>query len=224
MRKSMLGSSSSGDELVSQSTHLYTLWVGNTSISDFNHDASPSHFIQITTFLAFIPIPYEVSSTGTPTVVITDAKISGSQDTCMLPVLPCLVGLPINLIDGIFITGTGLSASIFSFVNRTTDRWSAIYFIITECAANDTSFDSLSTSLSLHDYVDLLYRENISHSHIILFGRCHITNWYRNHITNWYRNNSACYLCTMCGTLASDQKNFCSPLQYDSTVNSNAHK
>ena len=74
----------------------------------------------------------------------------------MLTVVPCLVGPPIKTTSGIFTTGTGLSVSIFYFANRTTGWWSTTYFTITECAYNDTSVDELSTSLSLHDYVDLL--------------------------------------------------------------------
>ena len=134
----------------------------------------------------------------------------------MLPVLTCLVGPPINLTCGRIATGTGLSSSILSFVNRTTGWISALYFTIYECAAKDTSVDAFSASLSLHNYVDFLYHDSISHSHIILAGRCHITNLY------W--NNLARHMCTTWGTLASDSKSFCIPLQSDSTISSDPHK
>ena len=74
----------------------------------------------------------------------------------MLSVPTCLMGAPINLTGDRFTNGTGLSESILYFTNRTTGRWSAIYFNITECAAEDTSIIPLSTSFSLYDYVDLL--------------------------------------------------------------------
>ena len=81
------------------------------------------------------------------------------------------MGPPINLIGGIFITVTGLSASIIYFVNRTTGRCSAPYFTIDEYASKETYVDALSTSLSLHNSVALLYYGRISNSHIILDGQ-----------------------------------------------------
>ena len=62
----------------------------------------------------------KASSIGNPTVMIIANDISGSQDPCMIPVLPYLVGPPIKLTGEIFTTGTGLSVSTLSFVNRTT--------------------------------------------------------------------------------------------------------
>ena len=64
--------------------------------------------------------------------------------------ISCFVGPHIELIDGRFITETGLSVSMLYFVNRTTGRWSAPYVTNSDCAAKDTSFDELSTSFSLH--------------------------------------------------------------------------
>ena len=77
--------------------------------------------------------------------VNTATDISISQAPLMLPVLPCFVEPPINLTGRIFTTGTGLSASIFYFVNITTGIWSALYFTITECGDDDTSVDAFST-------------------------------------------------------------------------------
>ena len=134
----------------------------------------------------------------------------------MLPVLSCFVGTPINLTGGIFITGTGLSASILSFVNRTTGQWSATYFSNDKCAAKDTSVDSFSTSFSIHNYVALLYHKIKLYYHIILDQQFHITNF--------YFNNSACHLCTTGGTLDFYSKYFCSPLKLDNTLNSDPHK
>ena len=101
--------------------------------------------MKITTFLVFIPISPKASSTDIPNVLITDIDIYGSQDPCLLPVITCLVGAPINLTGGRIITRTGLSAPILYFVNRTTGWWSAIYFTIADCAAKEISVDSLST-------------------------------------------------------------------------------
>ena len=81
----------------------------------------------MTTFLVFIPKSEKASPTGIHTVVITDTDISGSQDPCMLPVIPCLVGTPINLTGGRITTVTGLYSSIFYFMNRTTGWWSALF-------------------------------------------------------------------------------------------------
>ena len=152
----MLGTSYPGDGLVSQSTHWSTLWVDHNSPRDFTQDSSPSHSILIAPFLAFIKISDKAYYTGTPTMVITDTDIYGSQATIMMPVLACLVGAPINIAGGRFTTRTGLSTSIFSFVNRTTGRWSAHSFTITENADNYTPVDELSTLLSLHDFVALV--------------------------------------------------------------------
>ena len=104
---------------------------------------------------------------------------------------------------------------MFSFVNRTTEQWSTTSFTITECAAKETSIDALSTSLFLKNYVDLLYRDRMSHYHTILAG------WF--HITNCYYNSTAYHLCTTRSTLAYDSKNLCSPLQYNSTMISDPH-
>ena len=134
----------------------------------------------------------------------------------MFPALPCFEGPPINLTGGIFTTTTGLSASVFSFLNITTGWWYAPSFTSSGRASKESSVGALSTSLFLHDYVALLYHESMSYSHIIL------SSWY--HITNWYCNSSACHLCTTWGTLASDSNIFCSPLKSDSTVNYDPHK
>ena len=185
----MLGVSSTDDGLVNQYTHSSTLWVGHNSPSNFTQNASPSHSIWITTFMALLPISAKASSTVTPTVVITSTYISGYQYPCMLPVITCLVGLPINLTGGVFTTGTGLCTYILYFVDRTTGRWSAISLTIIEFDTNDTDFDALSTSLPPHNSVASYYYDIISHSHIILSG------WW--HIMNWYCNNLALHLFTM---------------------------
>ena len=132
--------------------------------------------------MVFIPISAKKSSTGIPTVGVTATDISGSHYPCMLPVISCLVGAPIKLKCVIITTETVLSASILSFVNRTTVWWSAIYFIIFECTSKDTSVDAFSASFSLHYSVDLLHCDIMSHSHIILAGRCHINNCYCNNL------------------------------------------
>ena len=102
----------------------------------------------------FIPILFKVSSTGTPNVVITATNISGSQSTYMFLFLPWFLGPPINLTGGIFTSGTGLYASILSFVNRTTGIWFATSFTNSNCDTKDNSVDTLSTSLYLHNYLD----------------------------------------------------------------------
>ena len=173
-----MGNSYLDDGLVRQSTYWFTLWVVHTSTNNFTQDASLSHSIWMTTFLVFIPISSKYSSNGTPTMVIKDTDLYASQDPCMLPVLSWLVGPPINLTGGIFTTGTGLSAFIWSFVNRTTGWWSAPSFTIAYFSANETSVDAFSMSLSLQYSVALLYRDSMSHSHIILVCRCQITNFY----------------------------------------------
>ena len=63
------------------------------------------------------------------------------------------MGPPIKLIGERITTGTGLSAPILSFVNKTTGYWSANSFTMAECAAKNTSVDALSTSLYLHNSV-----------------------------------------------------------------------
>ena len=93
------------------------------------------------------------SSTGTPTTVATYTDISGPQASCMLPVLPFLMGPHMNFIGGLFLTKIGLSVSKLSFFNMTTGRWSATCFTNAECAIKDTSIYSFSTPLSLHDSV-----------------------------------------------------------------------
>ena len=134
----------------------------------------------------------------------------------MLPVILFFVGPPINHTGGRFTTRIGSYASILSFVNRTTVRLSTPYFTNSQCSSEDTSIDAYSTSSFLHDSVDFLYLNSILRSHIILSERYYIKNWY------W--NNLACHLCTRWVTLASGLKNFCSPLQLYSIVNSDPHK
>ena len=194
--QSMLVTSSPDDGLVIQSTHWSTLWVGHTYPSEFTQDDSPSLSIWITAFLVFIPIQVKASSTGIPIVVITDFDISGSQDTCILTVLPCIVGPPIKLTGGRIITGTGLYGPILSFLNNATDWWSAHFFTMSECAAKDTSIGLFSTSFYLHNSVALLYLNSTSYYHIIPSGR--------RHIKNLCCNNLARHMCTTWGTLASN--------------------
>ena len=91
--------------------------------------------------MVFVPIFDKSSSTGIHTVVITANGISESHDPFVLPVLPYHVGTPINLIGERITIGTGLSAPILFFVNRTTGWWSALSITIAECAAKDTSVD-----------------------------------------------------------------------------------
>ena len=134
----------------------------------------------------------------------------------MFPVISCFEGPPIKLTGGIFTIGTVLSVSMFYFVNRTTGRCSAPYFNNHGCADKYTYVDSFSTSLSIHDSAALLYCKIISHSHIILAGRCHITNW---HCNNYYH-----CMCATWGILASDSNYFCILLQLYITVNSSNHK
>ena len=81
------------------------------------------------------------SSTDTPTMMITDTGFSGSQTLCMLPVIFCFVGPPINRKGGVFTAGTVLSASVLSFVNITTFRWYATSFNNYEFPAKDTFVD-----------------------------------------------------------------------------------
>ena len=102
------------------------------------------------------------------------------------------------------------------FVNRTIFRCSIASFTSANCAPKDTSVGVLPASLYLHNSVDLLYHEIISHYHIILDSRCHIINW--------YHNNSSWQMCTRWCTLASGLDNFCIPLQSDITLISNTHK
>ena len=78
--------------------------------------------------------------------------------------------MPINFTGGIFTTGTGLSASMLYFVNGSTGSWPAPYVTNYDCAAKDTYFDALYTSLSLRYYVTLSYRGIMFHYHIILSG------------------------------------------------------
>ena len=131
------------------------------------------------------------SSTGTPTTVATYTDISGPQASCMLPVLPFLMGPHMNFIGGLFLTKIGLSVSKLSFLNMTTGRWSATSFTNAKCAIKDTSIYSFSTPLSLHNYVAFFNRKSILHSHIILDSWCHIKNWYCN---NWTRHLCATWL------------------------------
>ena len=84
----MLGAYSPDDGLVSQSIHLYTLWVGRTSPSDIKQCVSPSQSILITIFLLFIPISDKASSIFTPIAVITATDPYRSRDPCILSILP----------------------------------------------------------------------------------------------------------------------------------------
>ena len=120
----MLGTSYSGADLVSHFTHLSSLWVRHPSTTAFIHNFSQLHFKLITTLLALIPLSKKSSDTGTPTMVITATDFYGSQDPCILNFISCFVGPHIELIDGRFITETGLSASMLYFVNSNTGRWS----------------------------------------------------------------------------------------------------
>ena len=113
-------------------------------------------------------------------MVITATNIYGSQDTCISPVLYGFLGPPINLTDGRFAPGTGLSAYTPSFVNNTTRRCYAPSFTVSDCVDKEISVDEFSTSSPLHDYVSLLYHGSILHYHIILDVQCPITNWYYN--------------------------------------------
>ena len=207
----MLGNSSSGSGLVIHSTHWSTLWVHHISSSDCNQYSSQSNYKWITDLLEFIPMSDNSSSANTPIAVTTATDISGSHAPWVLLVLYCFEGPPINLTGGRFITGTSLSQSMFSFVNKTTAWRYAPSFTIDGCSDKKTSIDEFSVSLFLQNSVALLYRDSMSHSHIILAGRYHITSW--------YCNNLARHLCNTWCTLASDSKNFCSTLKSDSTVN-----
>ena len=104
---------------------------------------------------------------------------------------------------------------MFYFVNIITGWCSTPVLTISEYSSKETFVDALSTSLLLHNSVALLYRDRILHSHIIIPGR-----W---HITNWYCNSFSCHLCTTWGKFASDSKKIFSPLQSDSTMNSDPH-
>ena len=60
----------------------------------------------------------------------------------MFPIF-LICGVTINLTGGRFTTGTGLSASIISFVNMNTGIWYDPSFINSECDTKDTSVDTL---------------------------------------------------------------------------------
>ena len=166
--------------------------------------------------MVLISISAKASSTGIHTVVITATDISGSKDTYTPTFITCLVGPHLNLTGGRITTGTGLYASIFSFVNITTGWWYAFSFAIDECAAKDTSVDAFSVSLYLHNYVVFLCRDSMLHPHIILTGQCYTTDWYYNNLVR--------RLCTTWGKLASDSNIFCSPLKSEISVNFDPHK
>ena len=119
---------------MSHSTLWSILWVCHPSSIEFIHSSSQSYSKRITDILVLIVMYNNSSSTGTPTSVTTYIDLYGSQGPYILPVLLCLVGPPINFTGGRFTTGTDLSVFIFFFLNRTTGRWSALYFTITECA------------------------------------------------------------------------------------------
>ena len=148
--------------------------------------------------------------------VTTDTDTYGYQDPCMLPVISWFVVPPASLNGGISTTKIGLSSSNLYFVNSTTVWWSITLVSSDGCANKDIYVGELSISFYLHNYLALLYRGVISPPHIILVGWCHITNWYCNNLDH--------HLCTTCGTLSSNSKNFCSPLQYESTINYKPHK
>ena len=209
----MLGTSYSVDVLVSHSTHCLTLWVFHTSYSDFIQDSSKSHYKWITALLTLVTMSGKSSSTGTPTAVTTDTDISGSQATRMFPFLPWFVVLPAKFNGGIFPTKIGLSTSKLYIVNSTITWW---YVTL---VGSDGCSEKYFYWLILHIIVpprDLLYCDSIVHPPIILYGHLHITNW--------YFKNSTSHLCTTCGTLASDSKDFFIPLKSVSTVNSVPHK
>ena len=145
--QSMLGTSSPDNELVSQYNHWYTLCVGHTSLRNLTQNTLPAHSIRITKFMVLIQISYKASSTSILTLATTEIDLPGSQDPCILTVLPWLLRTPINLTGGKITTGTGLYLKIFYFMNRTTGWWSALSFTISECAAKDTSVDTFSMSL-----------------------------------------------------------------------------
>ena len=206
--QSMLGTSSTDGGLVSQYTHWYKIWVGHTSPRNLTQYTLTPHSISITTFSEFIPILTKASSSGTTTMVITATDISGSQYHFIPTVINWLVVPHINLTGGIFTTGTGLSTYIFYFVHRTTGRWYYASFTNSECDAKDTYVDALSTPFSLQNSMALFYSEITLNPHIILYGRCHITNWYCNNYA------LRMYTYTTWGTLASGSKIF----QYTATV------
>ena len=137
----MMITSSPNDRLVIQSNHWSTIWFFYDSSSDIVQDASPSQSIWITTFMVFIPISYRSSSTGTPGVLITDIDIYGSLDTCMLPILTWLVGLPKNFNGGRFPTVIGFSESVLYFVNSTTGWWYIKFIMSVGFSYKDTSVD-----------------------------------------------------------------------------------
>ena len=198
LSNSMLGTSSYGSGLVSHPTQWSTLWVYHPYSSDFSQSYSQSYYKLITAILASIPMSANSSSTGKPMAITTATDLYIYHTPWMLPVIPSFKGPPINLTGEIFSTGIGLSASMLSFVNSTTESWYNPSFTIYACVAKETSVDAFSTSIFLHDYVALFYRDSMSHYHIILSGRCHITNW--------HCNISSFHLCTTWGTLSSDSK------------------
>ena len=143
---------------------------------------------------------YKASSTGIPTWFTNATDLYGSHATWMLPVIHWFEGTPINLTGGRFTTGTGLSASMFCFLNRTTGWCSTPYFTISEYSDKEFSVDTLYKSLFLHYSVSLFYCDSMSHSHIILSSQFHIKNWYCNSLAN--------HLCTTWVTLYSDSNIF----------------
>ena len=90
----------------------------------------------------------------------------------MFPVLPCFVVPPVNLNGGIIPTKICLSVSKTFCVNSNTVWRSFTVVFGAGCAEKYLSVDTFYTSLYLHDYVALLYRDSISHPHIILSDRC----------------------------------------------------
>ena len=82
------------------------------------------------------------------------------------------------------------------------DHWLVIFSIFYQCQVcrQGYLFWCISTSFFPHKSVAFLFCYSVSNYHIILSGRLYITNW--------YYNNSARYLCTIWGTLASDSKQF----------------
>ena len=127
--------------------------------------------------------------------ITTANDLSGTQSLCMFSVLTYFVGPPEKFNGWRFPIKIGFSESNIYFVKSTTVWWYVTLIYSTVCAHKDISVDALSTSFSLHNYVALLYRNSISHSHIIIYVWCHFMNW--------YCNSSAQHMCTTWGVLAS---------------------
>ena len=81
----------------------------------------------------------DASSNGTPMDITTVTDIPGYRAPLMLTFLASFEVPPINLTCERFTTGSGLSASVFYFVNGITERCSAPFFTIAEFAVKETS-------------------------------------------------------------------------------------